>query len=458
MKEKFNIVFILVDQMRYSSMAPAGEESVITPNLTHMAEEGVIFENAVSNSPVCTPSRGSLLTGKYPMSHLATANDLPLKTGQETLGTILKQKGYKTGYIGKWHLDGIPRDKFTPPGERRFGFDFWAAYDCHHDYFNGKYYTDTPKVKKIKGYEPFFQTEMALKFIEENRKNPFLCFISFGPPHNPYGLVPEKYKNLYPIEKIKLRENVPENNIWNKTEEEIKKDVQGYYAHITALDECVGKIMKRLESLNLREKTIVIFTSDHGDMLYSQGYQRKQLPFEESIRIPFIISHKGIIPEGYRDKRNVLSVVDIFPTILSLLDVELPEGVEGKDLSGAILRKEIIQKESLIMDIVPLDESIEVNKFGKEWRGLRTDRYTYVEMLSGPWLLFDNHKDPFQRRNLIDSNIELKKNLHKQLIGKLNEIGDNFEKWDDVIRALDLKNLWNEREKEMNKKNPRIVK
>ena len=149
-----NLLLVFADQMRGMDMACAGNEQVITPNLDRLAASGVLMTRAFANSPVCTPSRGSLLTGRYPLSHGAVVNDVPVRTDLPSMGTVFRDAGRATGYVGKWHLDGCPRDKFTPPGERRLGFDYWAVHNCTHAYFDSFYYADTDRRIPIAGYEP----------------------------------------------------------------------------------------------------------------------------------------------------------------------------------------------------------------------------------------------------------------------------------------------------------------
>ena len=127
-----NVLLVFADQMRASAMGCAGNPQARTPNLDRLAAGGVLFRRAFANSPVCTPSRGTLLTGLYPLRHGAIVNDVPIRTDIESLGTIFRRAGHATGYVGKWHLDGCPRSKFTPPGPRRLGFEYWAVHNCTH--------------------------------------------------------------------------------------------------------------------------------------------------------------------------------------------------------------------------------------------------------------------------------------------------------------------------------------
>lgn len=461
-----NILLIFADQMRGMDMGCAGNPDVITPNIDRLVEEGMYFPKAYANAPVCTPSRGSLLTGLYPLSHLAITNDLPIDVNIPSIGKILKGAGYYVGYIGKWHLDGVPRDKFTPPGPRRLGFDdFWAVWNCSHDYFNAYYYRDMPEPIPIKGYEPIGQTDLAIGFMEESLKEkrlPFFLVISWGPPHDPYWMVPEDYRLRYNPDKITLRPNVkldtkkllgPKDAGFSP-----KETIANYYAAITALDEQLGKILDFLDDNNLTDSTIVIFTSDHGDMLWSQGMMKKEQPFEESINIPFIVRYPKYIPAGKRSN-TLISIVDIAPSILGLLGIKIPKEIEGTDLSRVILGLEDKGPDSVfLLEIVSVDEGYAQGI--REWRGVRTSRYTYARWQTGEgWLLYDNEIDPYQTENLIDNPKykSVREEMERILQYWLKRTNDPFLRWDEHIKSLGLVELWNERELYMHPNNPRLI-
>jgi arylsulfatase A-like enzyme len=460
-----NLIFVFADQMRGMSMRCAGDPNVLTPNMDKMAEEGVRFSNAYTNCPVCTPARACMLTGRYPISNLTITNDLPMPDNETTFGEVLKQAGYKTGYVGKWHLDGIPRNKFTPIGASRHGFDFWAVWNCSHDYFNGKVYLDTPEPVQLNGYEPEAQTDLSLKFIHENADEPFCLFLSWGPPHDPYYQVPEKYRQLYDPEKLKLLPNVPETPDLSHAplgrkdyESGIRQTVADYYSAITALDDQLGRILNAIDDLHLAENTIIVFTSDHGDMLFSQNSFKKQQPYEESISIPLITRWKGHIPDGVVTD-TLFSTVDFLPTLLSMMDIKQPDNIEGIDLSHALRGENGNGPDSVfLMDLVPMDEGIRLGI--NEWRGIRTKRYTYARWLDGrDWVLFDNDIDPYQLNNLInDSNaIPIKQAMEKELGKWMKHTGDEGLDWQNLIKKLNLVDLWNLREKEMHPNDPRII-
>jgi len=441
-----NLLFVFADQMRGFDMACAGNPDVRTPNLDRLSREGMMFEEAVANIPVCTPSRGTMLTGLYPLAHRAVANDLPLAVGVPGLGTLARAAGYRTGYVGKWHLDGVPRLRFTPPGPRRHGFDFWAVCNCAHRYFAAQYFRDTPEPVRIEGYEPVGQSDLALEFLEQDDPRPFCLVLSWGPPHNPYRDVPEEYLALYPPDALTLRPNVPRDCDRRRAATELA----GVYAHITALDAQLGRLLDALDRTGRADDTIVVFTSDHGDMLWSHGRTRKQQPFEESIRIPFLIRWPGRIPAGARS-RALLSTVDFAPSLLSLMGIGPENSIQGADLS-AVMRGEAADgpEATLLMDLVTVDEG---RRSGlREWRGLRTATHTYARFADGePWVLFDNAADPFQRRNLVHvpAHRRLRARLEAELERRLRAVNDRCVPWDALIRRMGLVAEWNAREREL---------
>jgi arylsulfatase A-like enzyme len=421
-----NLLFVFADQLRASSVGYAGEEQVRTPHLDAFAGEGVVFTNAISNHPVCTPYRASLLTGRYPLSTGIFMNDLLLPVTETSIAEVLKGRGYDTGYIGKWHLDGLDRRAFTPPGPRRQGFDHWEALNCSHKYMDTFYYKDTPERIPVGGYEPDVQTDLAIRFLEGRAAadKPFCLFVSYGTPHEPYRLMPQEYLDEYPPEDIRFRPNCPD---WNR------EDIAGYYAHTTALDRNFGRLMETLEKGGLSDNTIVVFTSDHGDMHGSHGQRRKQRPWEECINIPFVIRGPAQSPAGSRTDA-LIGAPDVMPTLLAMMGCPVSETVEGRDLSHAVMGKSGEEHDSvLIMAPAPFSEAFKAGI--PEWRGVRTKRYTYVETLEGPWLLYDNVEDPYQMKNLAGDpgQAALKNELQGHLRDWLAKTGDGFLPREELI-------------------------
>ena len=417
-----NIVFILTDQWRAQATGYAGDPNVQTPHLDALAEKSIRFDTAVSTCPVCCPARACLLTGQYPLTHGIFVNQIRLAPNTITLAEALSSHGYDTAYIGKWHLDGDSHAHNYIPPERRLGFDFWRAHECSHNYYDSPYYDDSGEMKKWKGYDAFAQTDCAIAYLEsrENEDGPFFLFVSYGPPHNPFHMVPEEYKALYEEDRIVLRENVPA-----ECEATARRDMSGYYAHITALDHCVGQIEEAMDSLRMADDTILVFTSDHGEMNGSQGHDRKIRPWDESILVPFLLH----LPDGIgRQIEAPFGIPDIMPTLLDLVSVPVPDGIEGVSFAKHILGKaEVPSEASLFGCYVPF-ANYAYEHGGREYRGVRTSRYTYVRDLKGPWLLYDNEEDPYQLENLCNrpEMRTVQTHLEGVLSGLLEEQNDEF--------------------------------
>ena len=431
-KKKPNIVYILTDQWRGSALGYAGDTNVKTPNLDKFAKESVNFTNAVSVTPVCTPHRAALLTGKYPTSTGMFINDLYLPEEELCMAEIFKTEGYSTAYWGKWHLDGHGRSNYIPK-ERRQGFDYWKALECSHDYNKMPYYdNEDTNIKYWDEYSPFAITKDANKYLSEhvNDENPFLMFISISTPHFPHYSAPQKYKDMYPTEGLKINANVPKN-----LEEKTRKELQGYYAHCTATDEAIGSVLAKIKALNLSENTIIVFSADHGEMMGGHGEVpfTKQLAWDESTRVPFLISYPGIHQNKGAVVNAPINTPDILPSLLGLADIGIPKTIEGEDLSSLIRNPDPkADRAALVMGVAPFG----ANFNDAPYRAIRTKQYTYVRTPEGASVLFDNLSDPYQMNNLLNKPEvrELQQDLDVKLNAALQGIGDDFKTRDYYLK------------------------
>lgn len=427
---KPNIVFVLTDQWRAQAFGYAGDPNVRTPNIDALAARSITFENAVSVCPVCTPQRASLLTGRFPSTTGMFMNDIYLPAEELCMAEILAEAGYDTGYIGKWHLDGHGRHSYIPP-ERRQGFSYWKVLECTHDYNNSYYYAgNDPTRRTWPGYDAYAQTRDAQEYIRNHAggEKPFLLFLGFGGPHFPHSNAPEELKALYPPDEIVLRPNVPQ-----EQEDTSRRELQGYYAHCTAIDRCVGDLYETIEKTGIAENTIFIFTSDHGDMHGSHGKRscRKQLPWDESVCVPFLCRWPAIHGGG-RKVATPLNTPDILPSLLSLAGVPIPETIEGEDLAPIFEGTNPDEdRPVLFMSLAPFG----MNRDFKAYRGIRTQRYTYVRDSDGPWLLYDNREDPYQMNNLIDDPgyADLRQELEHELQAQLELNSDTFPTTEEAL-------------------------
>ena len=425
-----NVLFIIADEWRPQSTGYNGDPNVRTPVLDRLARESVSFDNATSGCPVCCPARASIMTGQYPLTNGVFINDVELKPNAPTLAESFAKAGYRTGYIGKWHLYGSPDGKYGRrlayiPPEKRLGFDYWKACECSHDYNHSLYYEGNDATPRYwPGYDAFAQTDDAIQFIGDHShaNNPFFLFLSLGPPHFPYETAPEKYRAMYETAEIRFRPNVP-----MEKRAEAEKILRGYYAHMAALDECFDRLLRKLDQQEIADETIVVFTSDHGDMMLSQGLTTKLYPWDESVRIPFLLRYPAKFGRKGRRVRAPLNMPDMMPTLLSLAGLAVPNGVQGRDFSRAATATADDREAAALISLpVPITEA---RRYGfAEYRGLRTQRYTYVRSIKGPWLLYDNHEDPYQMHNLCNKSEakSLRVMLDRQLDSRLRAVKDDF--------------------------------
>ncbi|MBI5799176.1 MAG: sulfatase [Verrucomicrobia bacterium] len=437
-----NILLILTDQMRASAMACDGNPDVQTPHIDRLAAEGMRFKRTYANVPVCCPARAILLTGTYPHVNGMVANDLRLREEHVTIAELLRDAGYRTGFVGKWHLDGGPRNPgFVPPGPRRQGFEFWAAYECHHQHFLPSYFRDTPEMILVPKFEPEASCDFAVEFLKSQpRGKPFFLTVQMGPPHDPYG-APEEYMKRYDAAKLtppanwqpgsevrpggpgippKLRRPGMPNAQYVPTGG--REEIAAYYAAVTAIDDQMGRLLATLKETGADENTIILFTSDHGDMLGSHGMRRKRKPHDESARIPGILRWPARVPKG-RVVDTLFSHVDMPPTLLALAGLDVPKTMQGADLSRVALGQTTTGPDAVLLQIfVPFNP----DGIATPWRGIITKDHTYARYEKAPWVLFDDTADPHQMKNLAAdrAHTPLRDKLDAQLAALMKKHGD----------------------------------
>lgn len=445
-----NLLYVFADQLRYQSVSYAGDPKAITPNLDRFATQSMNFRNTVASAPVCTAYRASLLTGKYTTSHGMVINELRMNPHQRCFGHILTDAGYHTGYIGKWHLyanqlghHDDPRNSFVPRGPHRLGFDGeWMAYNFHHQNYGSYYHTESPK-KIFYGdgvYEPDAQTDLAIDFVRRAAQSAqsFALFLSWGTPHDPWDPdnVPERFWQLFEHTPFpnppnyRPHNDAPYADAWARLSDEQRAKLEawrrGYYAQTTSMDWNFGRLLAALDDLGLADTTIVVFTSDHGEMFGAQGRRAKNIFYEEACRVPFLIRWSDTIPGGVATD-VCLSTVDILPTLLTLLQIEHPVGLEGMDLSQWMIDQTGPQPDAAFMQICGATAAWED---GHEWRALRDKRYTYaVYRVDGRELLFDHVADPYQLHDLVAdaAHAETLAHLRTMLQAKMSRLNDTFE-------------------------------
>ena len=378
-------------------------------------------------------------------------NELRINPNQHCFAHVLTEGGYETGYIGKWHLwanraggHGQLETSFVPPGKHRLGFDgYWAAFNFNHQFYQGYYYNNTPKRVRIKGYEPNEQTNLAIDFIKKKSKGkkPFSLFVAYGTPHDPWGRgnVPpkwyEKFKDvkfpLPPTWKDKPDPRMDRNtdpkrwlNFWKVRMEDLQRV---YYAMNANLDWNLGRLLESLEAAGVADNTIVVFTSDHGEMFGAQGRVFKMIFYEEAARVPMLIRWPGKIPARHVSDACMASP-DIMPTVLGLMNPPIPKKVEGMNLSHLAKKKPGPEPKAALLQGMG---HTYLWKDGFEWRALRDKQYTYAVYRSdGKELLFDNLADPLQSTDLAgeEKHKETLEKFRKMLKGRMGKLNDTFEK------------------------------
>lgn len=448
-----NLVFIMADQWRGQALGYKGIEPVMTPNLDRFAQEGVAFDNAVSSYPVSSPARAMLMTGQYPLANRVTGNcnsetapyGVELQETARCWSDVLKDKGYSTGYIGKWHLDA-PYKPFVDtynnrgkvawnewcPDSRRHGFEHWIAYGTY-DYHLRPMYWDAHAVRDsfyyVEQWGPEYEADRAIEYLKNEKEirqegNPFAMVVSMNPPHTGYELVPQRYKDLYrnvDVESLCHNPAIPPKG--TPMGDYYRKSVRDYYACMTGVDEQVGRILEALDELGLSENTIVVFSSDHGICMGMHGEAGKDIFYEESMSIPMLVRWPArIIPR--RDTKLQIAFADLAPTMLALMGFEkdIPVEMQTFNLAAQVLKAG--KKGPAFQPYYHCDPADARTGL----RGLRNDRYTFaMQFKAGKTeeiFLFDRVKDPYQLHNMADHDEKLVKKFKGLLKGWLLKTED----------------------------------
>jgi arylsulfatase A-like enzyme len=285
-------------------------------------------------------------------------------------------------------MDGEDKPGFVPPNWRRRGFATFEGFNRGHFYYDSPTFTNDGVKMSTTGqyssgrYEPTFQTDLAIDFIKQSKNRPFFCYLSWGPPHTPYR--PPDNFDIYDPDDVVFRPNVVDGN---------RDSLAGYFGLCTSLDHEFGRLMTTLKELKLEDKTLVVFTADHGDCIQSHGIAHKNHPEEESCHIPLIMRLPGRLEQG-QNVDNLISSIDLMPTILSMCELPVPRTCTGKDKSTA----------AVVRQSLP-DESIYAEKAG-DWRAVIMDQHKFVvESIDGVQTatkLFNLANDPYEMNNLVD--------------------------------------------------------
>jgi choline-sulfatase len=438
--KRLNIISIVTDDQARWSVGAYGNKQSRTPNMDRLAREGALFKNAFVATPVCSPSRASFLSGRYGtqvgihdwINPKEAEGGLGLPREAVTWIEVLKQQGYFTGLIGKWHLGMLPQ--FHPT---RRGFDHFFGFLGGGNTPMNPTLEVNGKNKKFTGSLPDILTDNAMDFVRQNRARPFALCLHFRAPHAPYGPVPEE--DSKPFQDVEI--TIPDYP--GLPEKEVKKLTREYYSSIHSVDRNLGRLLALLDELGLAENTIVLFTSDHGYNIGHHGLihkgngawlvmgelrgKRRPNMFETSLAVPLLIRWPGVVRPGTRIDEMV-SNIDTFASVLGMLKVVPPADYkhEGKDFSPLLRGEKIPWREAVFAqyDMHTGDKA--------HMRSVRTIRWHLVRQYSKnqPDELFDLQNDPDERVNLYNdaNHRETRDRLQQQLERWQKEINDPLVK------------------------------
>ena len=437
-----NIVFILVDDLRWDELGITGHPFVKTPNIDRIAREGAMFRNAFMTTPLCSPSRASFLTGQYAHTHGITDNvDRSVASHRlQTFPLLLHQAGYETAFIGKWHMGND--DKPRP------GFDRWVSFKGQGTYIDPPINEDGRAVKPS-GYITDILNGYAVEFIKRQHAKPFLVYLAhkavhpevkqnddgsvdltqaelFIPatrherayegktiPHRPnYGRAPEGKPSL-----LRQIGNLPSLGAATVTPDEA---ILGRERSLLAIEDGVGEILKALKDTGQLDNTIIVFTSDNGYFYGEHGLSvERRLAYEESIRLPLLMRYPKLIKPGTVRDEFALNI-DLAPTLLSLAGTSLPVSIQGRSLVPLLKGERIKWRNSFLIEYYSDKVFPRILQMG--YKAVRNERWKYIHYLEleGMDELYDLKLDPFEMKNLINDP-GAKKALHqmKQELARL---------------------------------------
>ncbi len=398
---KPNFVFFMTDDQRWDAMSCAGNEILKTPNMDRIAQEGVRFENMFVTTSLCGPSRASFLTGKYVHNHGVRLNGGELSLDQKTFPEWLKEAGYETAFIGKWHNKDLGKGR---------GFDYTFGFEGQGRYHDPIISENFGLPEEYKGYVTDILTDHAIEFLEKEHDRPFCLILWFKAPHRSW-LPAKRFENVY--EDIKMPEPPTFNDTYEGRPDAVKnadmkigdfEDVpdldtflKNYYRTLLGVDENVGRILDTLDKLAYTKNSVVIYSGDNGFFLGEHHFFDKRLMYEPSIRVPLLVRYPRMVRPGTTNQEMVLNV-DVAPTILDLSGIELPPEMDGKSLKPLLEGKGVPWRSDFLYEYY---EYPAVHMIRKN-RGIRTKRWKYIHYFEDPeeFELYDIQNDPNEVNNL----------------------------------------------------------
>ncbi|MBD3185359.1 sulfatase-like hydrolase/transferase, partial [Candidatus Bathyarchaeota archaeon] len=402
-----NVLFIFADQMHRYALGCMDDPNARTPNLDQLAAGGVLFKNAYSNCPICTPFRINLFTGLYTSQTDTFRNQSRIPDGITTLAERFNKHGYKTSYVGKWHI-GATGNKPIPE-ELRAGFQEFIGYFCYNGFYKDVIFHDEDCVAhEFDGHRTDVTTDIALERLERIAGDPFFMCVSYQAPHYPVQPAPE-YAEMFDGIEIQRRKNTRDVDPYTGTHSppspkppekdpdfrrygnDLDEYLRLYHAMVAQIDANVGRLLDKLDELGITDDTVVVFTSDHGDMQGSHGLKNKTLPHEESAGIPLIIKEPGGAVGMVA--QVPVSGVDFYPTCLEYAGIEAPGDLPGLSLAQVTATGDVSRFSNR-----PVFSEM------RDWKMIRHGNLKLVVRgwFYEPTAFFNLERDPYELDNLID--------------------------------------------------------
>jgi N-acetylglucosamine-6-sulfatase len=437
-----NILLVVVDDLRFDDFGAAGHPFARTPNLDRLAREGGQFKNFFAVTPLCSPSRANILTGLYTRHHgiLDNTERGPRSHELRTFARPLRDAGYDTGFIGKWHMGNDP----TP----RPGFDFWVAMKGQGEVADPELY-ENGRLARVPGYVTDIFAERALGFIERRRDTPFLLMLSHKALHpnllqqadgrtvaiGEGGFIPaERHRKLYLDDPLPRRDNY---GVPPRESKALQRSIEGLpplgkdtvtpdetirdrLRMLAAVDEGLGRILEALQKQGILDRTVVMLVGDNGYFYGEHGLsEERRLAYEESIRLPLLVRYPPLVKAGSQPSGLALTT-DLAPTILELAGAPPRPGIDGRSLVPLFEATPGDWRHSFPIEYTTDIVFPRMLKMGYD--AVRTERYKYIRYreLEGMNELYDLQQDPYELRNLIDSMSSM--DLRRRMEAELNEL------------------------------------
>lgn len=429
MNQKPNIIVFFTDQQRWDTLGLNGNPMGLTPHLDRFARQGTFFKEAVTPQPVCGPARSCLQTGQYTSTTGVYKNGPGLKADAPKLAELFAESGYRTGYIGKWHLSEGTGDGAVPQ-KNRAGYQDWLGANCVEltsGPYSARLWDNDDREVQLPGYRSDAQTDAAIRYINarsEHPGEPFLLYLSYLEPHHqntddsypaPHGMERDYMGSWLPLDLQALGGSSA-------------RDWAGYCAMIKRLDDALGRLMDALESTGQADNTVVAFISDHGCHFKTRNEEYKRSPHESSVRIPLVLW--GPKWNGGGEHNCPANLVDLAPSLLDCAGIAIPETMQGVSLLPVTYGdRSHLPKESFI-------------QFGDSFlppgRALRTSRWKYAVTADDSYkgvahakeyqesCLYDLQTDPYELSNLVDtpSHQEIRQQLRTRLQERMQAVGE----------------------------------